>query len=120
MTEKKITKKDNFKAIIEILKDYERDDLVGVMEHELELLEKKNAYKSTNKRKIAENTELVEEIKSVFLDNLTQMFNCSDVVRYLNFKYSTQKLAPQLNKMVENGILKVTMDKKVKFYSLAD
>ena len=38
---KKVTKKDNFKAIMEVLTEVGRNDLVEVMAHEVELLEKK-------------------------------------------------------------------------------
>ena len=43
MAEKKITKRESFTEIAEILKDLGKERLAGVMEHELELLAKKNA-----------------------------------------------------------------------------
>ena len=43
MAEKKITKRESFTEIVEILKGLGKERLVGVMEHELELLAKKNA-----------------------------------------------------------------------------
>ena len=37
----KVTKKENFKRIIEVLEAQGKDELVKVMEHEIELIEKK-------------------------------------------------------------------------------
>ena len=47
MAEKKITKRESFAEIREILAELGKDRLVGVMEHELELLAKKNASGSS-------------------------------------------------------------------------
>ena len=118
MTEKKITKVDKFEMLLAINEVAENEMLVEFINHEMELLRKKNSYKSVSKKKLAENEELIKEIENVFLDNPQLIMTCTDVVRYLNFKYSTQKLSPQLKKMVENGILKETIDKKVKHFQL--
>lgn len=115
-----MTKVEKFEVLLNIEDVKENPMLVEFIENEIELIKKKNAYKSTNKKKTAEDTELYKEIESVFLDNPVMMFSCSDVVRHLNFKYSTQKLAPKLNAMVESGILKVSVEKKQKRYSLAE
>ena len=118
MTEKKITKVDKFEMLLAISEVAENEMLVEFINHEMELLRKKNSYKSVSKKKLAENEELIKEIENVFLDNPAMMMTCSDVARHLNFKYSTQKLSPQLKKMVENGVLKETIDKKVKHFQL--
>ena len=55
----KVTKKDNFKAIVEVLANAGRDDLVEVMNHELELLAKKsNKPSKANEQKKADNVVL--------------------------------------------------------------
>lgn len=119
MTEKKLTKIEKFEMLLNYDGAVAENPLfVELIEHEIELIRKKNSYKSVSKKKIAENEELIKEIESVFLDNPVMLMTCSDVVRYLNFKYSTQKLSPQLKKMVENGILKETIDKRVKHFQL--
>ena len=41
----KITKRESFKMIIEVLENNDRADLVEVMNHEIELLDKKKARK---------------------------------------------------------------------------
>ena len=119
MTEKKLTKIEKF----EMLLNYEgvvadNPIFVELIEHEMELIRKKNSYKSVNKKKLAENEGVIKDIEQVFYDEPTLMMSCSDIVRKTNYKYSTQKLSPQLKKMVENGILKETIEKKIKYFQL--
>lgn len=118
MAEKKITKVEKFDMVLALKEVQANEMLVEFLTNEKELTIKKNAYKSTNSKKTSENEALMKELETVFFDNPTLMMNCTDVVRHLNFKYSTQKIARPLNAMVENGILKVSVDKKVKYYSL--
>ena len=118
MTEKKVTKVEKFEMLLAIDEVAENEMLVEFIHHEMELLRKKNAYKSVNKKKVAENNEIIKEIETVFFDEPTLMMSCSDIVRKLNYKYSTQKLSPQLKKMVENGVLKETIEKKIKYFQL--
>ena len=118
MKEKKITKIDKFEMLLAIEDVAKNEMLVEFINHEMELIKKKNAYKSVNKKKSEENNALMKEIETVFNENPMMMFNYSDIVRHLNYKYSTQKLSPQLRKMVENGILKETIEKKIKYFQL--
>ena len=64
----KITKKDSFKAIMEVLENIGRNDLVEVMAHEIELLEKK----ASNAKK-TKNQEQNEVIKEKIVEVLTTM-----------------------------------------------
>ena len=119
MTEKKLTKIEKYEMLLNyngVVAD--NPIFVELIEHEIELTRKKNAYKSVNKKKVAESNEIIKEIETVFFDEPTLMMNCSDIVRKLNYKYSTQKLSPQLKKMVENGVLKETIEKKIKYFQL--
>lgn len=118
MAEKKITKVEKFEMLLKIDEVIENEMLVEFINKEIELTQKKNAYKSVNKKKISENNEIVAEIESVFGGNHNLMLACADICRHLDFKYTTQKLSPQLNKMVENGILKEQIEKKRKYFSL--
>ena len=118
MAEKKITKVEKYEMLLAIGEVAENEMLVEFINHEMELLRKKNSYKSVSKKKIAENESVIKDIEQVFCDEPTLMMSCSDIVRKTNYKYSTQKLSPQLKKMVENGILKETIEKKVKYFQL--
>lgn len=119
MTEKKITKIEKFEMLLAIKEVAENEMLVEFINHEKELIKKKNAYKSVNKKKAEESNALMKEILDVFYDNPQTMLCCSDIVRHLGFKYTTQKLNPQLKKLVEEKSLTSQIDKKIKYYSLA-
>ena len=68
MAEKRITKKENFKAIIEILQNNNREDLVQVMEHEIALIEKK-AYSA----KLTNTQEANQDIKTLIIQELVRL-----------------------------------------------
>ena len=64
----KITKKDNFRMIMEVLEKQGRTDLVEVMAHEIELLEKKASNKTQTKTQLAN-----EEIKNLIISELVRL-----------------------------------------------
>ena len=64
----KVTKRDNFISIIEVLKGIGRNDLIEVMEHENELLDKKKAS-----RKKKKTQEANEDIKALIISELTRI-----------------------------------------------
>ena len=56
----KVTKKDNFKAIVEVLAEQGLTNLVEVMNHEIELLEKKSNTPSKADKAKAEADEVLK------------------------------------------------------------
>ena len=67
MAEKKITKRENFMKIIEVLEENGRADLVEVINHEIELLDKKRANGKMTKTQ-TENIDIKEIILSALAD----------------------------------------------------
>lgn len=68
MTQKKITKRESFTEIKEILKSLGKDTLAEVMEHELELLAKKN---SADKKPTATQVEN-EKFKELIIEFMVE------------------------------------------------
>lgn len=118
----KLTKKDNFTAIIEVLKTADRPDLVAVMEHEIELLDKKNAYKSnTPTASQKENAEIAEKIPSVMESGkLYRLSEIKALIPALASASGTQRIAVICRKLEADGVLVKTVDKRVIYYSLAE
>ena len=118
----KITKRDNFTSIIAVLKEAGKDDLVAVMEHEIELLDKKSANRSTKPTvRQAENAE----IKSAIVASLEKgkKYRCSEIQAMnntLSAATGTQRTARLCNDLVSEGLLKKTVDKKVVYFALAE
>lgn len=67
MAEKKITKRENFMKIIEVLEENGRADLVEVINHEIELLDKKRASGKMTKTQ-TENVDIKEMILQALAD----------------------------------------------------
>ena len=104
MTEKKITKKDNFNAIIEVLTEVGREDLAAVIKHEIELLDNKAAKaKATAAKKKTEGDALTAAVEAVLTDELTTIKDITDKVEFDDFDGSQAKVQYRLNTLVANG-----------------
>ena len=103
MTEKKITKKDNFNAIIEILTEVGREDLAKVIEHEIELLDAKSSKaKATAAKKKAEGDALRDAVQAVLTDELQTIADITAKVE--GEDVSAAKVQYRLNVLVGTGI----------------
>ena len=115
MEDKKMTKRDYFKEILEIVK--ENEDLTNFINHELELLDKKNS-KSTMTKTQTEN----ENIKKVIVNALTEISTPVTITelqkRCIDLEnYSNQKISALLKQLVDNEIVKKVVEKRVtRFY----
>ena len=112
----KVTKKDNFKAIVEVLTNAGRDDLVAVMEHEIELLNKKHGESKAVLAKKQENADLAEKVYAI-LASADKGMTATEVAQALGSEYSNQK-ATALLKMLGDRVA-TTMDGKKKLFSVA-
>ena len=115
MENKKMTKRDYFKEILEIVK--ENEDLTNFINHELELLDKKNSNSTMTKTQV-EN----ENIKKVIVNALTEIGTpvtitelqkkCVDLENYSN-----QKISALLKQLVDNKVVKKVVEKRItRFY----
>lgn len=102
MSTKKITKKENFAAIVEVLTDAGRDDLAAVINHEIELLDKKAATaKAAQAKKKVEGDALTDAVLAALTDELTTI---ADVTAKVEGEDVTiAKVQYRLNKLVESG-----------------
>ena len=113
----KITKKDNFKAIVTVLEQANRADLVEVMNHEIELLEKKNSYKSDKPTKLqVENANL----KALILSSMEQgkNYTVTDICELINVP-SNQKVTALVTQLTKAEQVRKTVDKRKSYFSLA-
>ena len=103
MTEKKITKRDNFNAIIGVLIDADREDLAKVIEHEIELLDAKSSKaKATAAKKKAEGDALRDAVQAVLTDEFQTIADITAKVE--GEDVSTAKVQYRLNALVGAGI----------------
>lgn len=116
MEEKKVTKRDNFVEIREVLEKAGEIDLAAVMSHEIELLDKKAESNKVRaaKRKI-EGDELRDTISNILTDDLQTV---DEIVEQIdNAEISKAKVVARLTQLVKIGEAEkeqVTTDDKKK------
>lgn len=123
MATQKITKKDNFKALLSIVETMGRNDLVDFINHEIELLDKKksNGNAKANKQ-VADNVELVYNAlvdvgKAV---TITELIAQTDLSALANEEHivTTQRVSAYMKKLVDSGRVISTKDKKRTLFSV--
>ena len=124
MTNTKMTKKDWFAVIREMVEKSEREDkaeMLGFIDHEVELLSKKRT--STNSKKDKENEELCIQLEKALAEigrpvtNTEFMKESTAEVATL----SNQKLSALLRKCkVERGTVDKKVDKKKSYFFLVE
>lgn len=126
MENKKITKKEYFAQLREIVAD--KPELVAFIDHEVELLNKKSAKGGTTKTQ-KENevvaTMLVEELEKVGKPiTITDLMNASETIANYRLEngnaLSNQKISAIFKQLVESKTLVKVVDKKKSYFSVAD
>ena len=123
MVEKKITKKERFMELINLVNTSEvesKSEMVAFLEHEIELLERKSS--SSAKTKTQQEHEkimalIVEELRKVGKPvTITELMKESVVMA----EYSNQKLSSLLKKLTEaeNPVVVKTIEKKKSYFSV--
>jgi hypothetical protein len=119
MTNRKPTKRDNFNALLAIPAVAENADLVAFIEHELELLDKKNSAERKPTAKQIENEGYKSEILAWIEPDV--LYASADVAKNCPacVELSPQRVSALLGQLVESGKLTKTTEKRKNFYSLA-
>lgn len=119
MAEKRTTKKENFKAIVEILQANNREDLVKVMEHEIALIEKK-----ASSAKLTKTQQANQDIKTLIIQELTRLaepLTITDLLKnsvelYEATAGSNQKVSALMTQLKADGqVVRTTNGKKAMF-----
>ena len=101
--EKKVTKRENFEAIIAVLNDAGREDLAKVVAHEIELLDNKAAKaKAKAAEKKTEGDALRNAVQAVLTDELATIKEITDKVEGEDI--TSAKVQFRLNALVNAGI----------------
>ena len=119
----KITKRDSFISIIEVLKGAERTDLVEVIEHEIELLDKKKASGKMTKTQVAN-----EDIKALIVEELARLAKPVSITELISESAevaekcgnSNQKVSALMTQLKNAGAVIRTTEGKKALFSVAD
>ena len=119
MTNKKITKRDRFNALLSIPAVQADPDMVAFIEHELELLAKKN---SADKKPTAQQTAN-EAIKSAILDGMeaNRLYTITDLQKSIPelADLSNQKVSALVRQLKDADLVVKTEDKRKSYFSKA-
>ena len=103
--EKKITKRENFLNIVEILVEAGHEDLAKVIEHEIELLDAKSSKaKARAAEKKAENDALTDIIISVLGEEFETIPAITDKVIELDETATISKVQYRLVQLVKSEV----------------
>ena len=124
MANTKMTKKDWFAVIREMVENSEREDkaeMLGFIDHEVELLSKKRT--STNSKKDKENEELCIQLEKA-LAEIGRPVTITEFMKESTAEVATlsnQKLSALLRKCkVERGTVDKKVDKKKSYFFLVE
>lgn len=117
----RITKRDNFNAIIEVLNSADRPDLASVMIHEIELLDKKNANRSNSQTPTQKENA---EIKTFILNHLqpNEWYRISEIKEMTPILCDcngTQRASALLSQLLLDGKVEKKIEKRIVYYKLA-
>ena len=121
---KKLTKRDYFSQLREIVKDNET--LVAFIDHEIELLNKKNSSKSDAPSKTQiENKELSNQILDIMVGldepkTITELINETEIGKLTfgkdNKEMTSQKLSRLVNDLAKAKVVTRTVVKGVAYF----
>lgn len=95
----KTTKRENYSAIRAILEELHKDELINFVNHEIELLDKKNSAKSSKPTKAQiENAGIKDAILEV-LTMADKPMTATEVMKSLDGDYSLNKVSALLTQM---------------------
>ena len=121
MTTRKPTKRDRFNALLAIPAVSADADLVEFINHEIELLDKKNTAERKPTPKQVENASYKADILA-FCEPDT-LYNAGDIAKGVPSiaaaGLSVQRVSAMLTQLVNDGSLVKTEDKRKNYYSLA-
>lgn len=120
-TSTKVTKKERFAQLMEIVNASQVEnsaELVAFIEHEVELLNKKNSRSGKPTARQVEN----EEIKATILSVMERVGKPMTITQLLaeigNSELSNQRVSALVTQLKDSGEVIRTVEKKVAFYSL--
>ena len=119
MTTKKITKRDRFNALLAIAAVQADPDMVAFIEHELDLLAKKN---SADKKPTAQQTAN-EAIKSAILEAMEadRLYTITELQKSIPecAELSNQRVSSLMRQLKDSGMVIRTEDKRKAYFSKA-
>ena len=116
---KKMTKRDYYNTLLDLAEVKSNSVLVDFINHELELLDRKN---SADKKPTAQQTAN-EAVKTAILDNMVEgkMYTITDIIKTVPecADLTNQRVSALMRQLKEAKLVVRTEDKRKAYFSLA-
>lgn len=120
MTNKKMTKKDYFNMLKAIDGVSKNAELVKFIDHELELLNRKNSSDRKLSGNALVNVGLKEEIIKIFSNEPKRLFTATEIQKAMKDDYTIQRVSALLKQLRESGQIEKVEEKRRSFFKLAE
>ena len=117
---KKMTKRDYFNALKAIDKVAENAELIKFIDHELELLDRKNLSDRKLSGNALVNVGLKEEIMGILAKEPKRLFTATEIQKAMSGEYSNQRISALLKQLNEDGKVIKVEDTSKSFFQLAE
>ena len=117
---KKLTKRDHFNALLSLSEVQANPALVAFIEHEIELLDKKN---SADKKPTAKQTEN-DGIKTAIVEGMEEnrLYTVTEIIKEVAEcnELTNQRVSALLRQLISEGKVVKTVDKRKSYFQLAE
>ena len=117
---KKLTKRDHFNALLSLSEVQANSALVAIIEHELELLDKKiSADKKPTAQQVAN-----DGIKDAIIEGMepTRLYTVTELIKEIAEcnELTNQRVSALLRQLISEGKVVKTVDKRKSYFQLAE
>lgn len=119
---KKMTKREMFTMAINVIAETnapEKEALIAGLEHEIELLARKNA---SGERKLTATQKANEGVKEAIINVLAEngeQMTVTEIVKVIDGDYTNQKISALIRQLIADGKVEKVVDKRKSFFKLA-
>lgn len=122
--EKKMTKKEVFGELKVLAESANRSDLVDAIDHEIELLERKNANRSKAETKVQKENKILKE-KILAVMESGHLYRASEIYNLMSedFQekgYTSNKSNSLITQLKNEGLVSRTVEKGIAYFSKID
>ena len=118
---KKITKRERFNQLLEIAEVKANADLVDFINHEIELVERKNGSRKPTKTQL-ENEGIKDAIVEIMGKEPNRMFTVTEMCKMLSDigDFTPQKISALMRALVLDGKVERVQDKRKTYFKYVD
>lgn len=118
-TTKKITKRDRFNSLLSLSEVQANADLVAFIEHEIELLDKKNS----GEKKLTAQQTANEGIKDAIVEGMEEnrLYTVTEIIKEVAEcnELTNQRVSALLRQLISEGKVVKTVDKRKSYFQIA-